>query len=168
MSDVLLDVKNLKTRFKTDDGSFFAVDDVSFQVKQGRTLGVVGESGCGKSVTSLSIMRLIQAPGKIEAGEVVFNGQDLLKMPDEKMRHIRGNEVAMIFQEPMTSLNPVYTIGDQIDEAIAQHNPKLTPEEVKNRTIEMLRKVGIPAPYRMPRSVFATTPISSPAACASV
>lgn len=148
MSDVLLEVKNLKTRFKTDDGSFYAVDDVNFQVRQGRTLGIVGESGCGKSVTSLSIMGLIQSPGKIEAGEILFKSQNLLSLSDDKMRHIRGNEIAMIFQEPMTSLNPVYTIGDQIDEAIAQHNPQFTQAQVKERTIEMLRKVGIPAPEK--------------------
>ena len=144
----LLEVKNLKTKFKTDDGTFYAVDDVSFSVKPGRSLGIVGESGCGKSVTSLSVMGLIQSPGKIESGEVFFNEQNLLKLSDEQMRKIRGNEMAMIFQEPMTSLNPVFTIGDQIDEAIAIHQPKLTQNEVKNLTIEMLKKVGIPAPEK--------------------
>lgn len=147
MSD-LLEVKNLKTKFRTDDGTFFAVDDVSFSVKPGRTLGIVGESGCGKSVTSLSIMRLIQSPGTIEAGEVLFNGKDILKLSEEEMRKVRGNDMAMIFQEPMTSLNPVYTIGNQIDEAISIHQPSLTAEQVKNRTIEMLKKVGIPAAER--------------------
>lgn len=144
----LLEVKNLKTKFKTDDGTFYAVDDVSFSVKPGRSLGIVGESGCGKSVTSLSVMGLIQSPGKIESGEVSFNGQNLLKLADEQMRKIRGNEMAMIFQEPMTSLNPVFTIGNQIDEAIAIHQPKLTQNEVKSLTIEMLKKVGIPAPEK--------------------
>ncbi len=147
MSD-LLEVKNLKTRFKTDDGTFYAVDDVSFSVKPGRSLGIVGESGCGKSVTSLSIMRLIQSPGLIESGEILFNGKNLLKLSDEEMRKIRGNEMAMIFQEPMTSLNPVYTVGNQIDEAIAIHQPKLSGAEVKQRTVEMLKKVGIPAPEK--------------------
>jgi len=148
VSDTLLEVKNLKTRFTTDDGSFLAVDDVSFTVKKGQTLGIVGESGCGKSVTSLSIMGLIQSPGKIEAGQVNYNGQDLLKASDSHMRSIRGNEIAMIFQEPMTSLNPVYTCGNQIAEAITLHNPKLSKAEVKERAIEMLRKVGIPAPEK--------------------
>lgn len=148
MSETLLEVKNLKTRFTTDDGTFFAVDDVSFSLNRGQTIGIVGESGCGKSVTSLSIMRLIQSPGNIESGEVLFNGKDLLKASEEEMRHIRGNEIAMIFQEPMTSLNPVYTCGNQISEAIAVHFPKLTKAEVKARAIEMLHKVGIPAPER--------------------
>ncbi|MBX2988443.1 MAG: ABC transporter ATP-binding protein [Bdellovibrionaceae bacterium] len=146
MSDLLLDVKNLKTRFRTDDGTFFAVDDVSFQVRRGRTLGIVGESGCGKSVTSLSVMRLIQNPGEIAQGQVNFEGRDLLKLPEQQMRAIRGNDIAMIFQEPMTSLNPVFTIGNQIDEAIKEHNPKMTADQVRERTIGILRKVGIPAP----------------------
>lgn len=142
----LLEVKNLKTSFKNDEGSFFAVDDVSFKVEAGKTLGIVGESGCGKSVTSLSIMRLIQNPGKIASGEVIFKGQDLLKLSDEKIRSIRGNEIAMIFQEPMTSLNPVFTCGDQIEEVIALHNKDLTKEQVKQRAIDMLKRVGIPSP----------------------
>lgn len=148
MSDTLLEVKNLKTRFNTDDGTFYAVDDVSFFVKKGQTIGIVGESGCGKSVTSLSIMRLIQSPGKIESGEILYKGKDLLKATEDEMRHIRGNEIAMIFQEPMTSLNPVYTCGNQIAEAIALHFPKLTKAEVKERAIDMLRIVGIPAPEK--------------------
>lgn len=144
----LLEVKNLKTKFRTEEGEFYAVDDVSFSVKPGRTLGIVGESGCGKSVTSLSIMRLIQAPGKIDKGEVLLNGQNLLHLSDDDMMKLRGKEMAMIFQEPMTSLNPVYTIGNQIDEAIAIHNPKLTSQQIKERTVEMLRKVGIPVPEK--------------------
>jgi oligopeptide/dipeptide ABC transporter ATP-binding protein len=146
VNETLLEVKNLRTRFNTDDGSFYAVDDVSFIVKKGQTLGIVGESGCGKSVTSLSIMNLIQAPGKIESGEILYHGKNLLKSSDEEMRHIRGNEIAMIFQEPMTSLNPVYTCGNQIAESIFLHYPKFTKSEVKARAIEMLRIVGIPAP----------------------
>lgn len=142
----LLEVKNLKTKFRTDDGEFYAVDDVSFSVKPGRTLGIVGESGCGKSVTSLSVMRLIQSPGKIVAGEVLLNGNNLLNLSENEMMKLRGSEMAMIFQEPMTSLNPVYTIGNQIDEAIAIHHPKLTNAQVKERTVQMLQKVGIPAP----------------------
>lgn len=148
MSEILLDVKNLKTRFSTDDGTFRAVDDVSFHVKRGQTLGIVGESGCGKSVTSLSIMRLIQKPGTIESGQVLFKGQDLLKLSDEKMRQIRGNEIAMIFQEPMTSLNPVYTIGDQIEEAILLHQKELSKAQARERAVKMLRIVGIPAPEK--------------------
>lgn len=142
----LLEVKNLKTQFKTDDGSFFAVDDVSFKLESGRTLGIVGESGCGKSVTSLSIMRLIQPPGKIISGEITFEGKNLLKVTDAEMRKIRGKEIAMIFQEPMTSLNPVFTIGNQIDEVIALHHSDLTSEQVRTRTVEMLKTVGIPLP----------------------
>lgn len=148
MSDILLDVQNLKTRFKTDEGSFYAVDDVSFTVKRGQTLGIVGESGCGKSVTSLSVMRLIQKPGAIESGKVLFKDKNLLDLSDEQMREVRGNEVAMIFQEPMTSLNPVYTIGDQIEEAILLHQKDLTKAQARERAIEMLRKVGIPAPEK--------------------
>jgi oligopeptide/dipeptide ABC transporter, ATP-binding protein, C-terminal domain len=148
VSEILLDVQNLKTRFKTDDGTFFAVDDVSFTVKKGQTLGIVGESGCGKSVTSLSVMRLIQKPGNIESGKVLFKGQNLLDLNDAKMRTIRGNEIAMIFQEPMTSLNPVYTIGDQIEEAILLHQKDLDKKQARARAIEMLRLVGIPAPEK--------------------
>lgn len=148
MSDILLEVQNLKTRFKTDDGAFYAVDDVSFSVKKGQTLGIVGESGCGKSVTSLSVMRLIQKPGNIESGKVLFKGQNLLELSDDKMREIRGNEIAMIFQEPMTSLNPVYTIGDQIEEAILLHQKDLSKQQARERAIDMLRIVGIPAPEK--------------------
>ncbi|WII72220.1 ABC transporter ATP-binding protein [Bdellovibrio sp. 22V] len=148
MSDILLDVQNLKTRFKTDEGSFLAVDGVNFSVKKGQTLGIVGESGCGKSVTSLSVMRLIQKPGNIESGKVMFKGKDLLEASDSQMRSIRGNEIAMIFQEPMTSLNPVYTIGDQIEEAILLHQKDLNKQQARERAIEMLRKVGIPAPEK--------------------
>ncbi|MGZ3772902.1 MAG: ABC transporter ATP-binding protein [Pseudobdellovibrionaceae bacterium] len=148
VSDILLDVQNLKTRFKTDDGTFLAVDDVSFSVKKGQTLGIVGESGCGKSVTSLSIMRLIQKPGNIESGKILFKGQDLLSLSDDKMRDIRGNEIAMIFQEPMTSLNPVYTIGDQIEEAILLHQKELNKQQARERAVDMLRIVGIPAPEK--------------------
>ena len=148
VSDILLEVQNLKTRFQTDDGSFYAVDDVSFNVKKGQTLGIVGESGCGKSVTSLSVMRLIQKPGTIESGKVLFKGQNLLEKSDDKMREIRGNEMAMIFQEPMTSLNPVFTIGDQIEEAILLHQKNLDKKQARARAIDMLRIVGIPAPEK--------------------
>jgi peptide/nickel transport system ATP-binding protein len=146
MGSPLLEVKNLFTQFRVDEGSFNAVDGVTFSLSEGRSLGIVGESGCGKSVTSLSVMRLIQAPGRIVSGEVLFRGQDLLKCSEEEMRKIRGNEIAMIFQEPMTSLNPVFTIGNQIDEAVAEHNPRMSKAEVKKRTIDILQKVGIPSP----------------------
>lgn len=142
---VLLEVKNLKTQFKTDDGEFFAVDDISFKLEKGKTLGIVGESGCGKSVTSLSVMRLIPTPpGKIASGEIIFNGKNLLTLSEEEMRKIRGNDIAMIFQEPMTSLNPVFTIGNQISEAIELHQKGLSRQQVRTKTIEMLRLVGIP------------------------
>jgi oligopeptide/dipeptide ABC transporter ATP-binding protein len=142
----LLEVKNLKTYFYTDDGVSTAVDDVSYDLDKGETLGLVGESGCGKSVSALSIMRLIpDPPGKTIGGEILFEGKSLLTLPEEEMRHIRGNRIGMIFQEPMTSLNPVFTIGDQIDEAIILHQ-KVSKQEAKERTIEMLKHVGIPAP----------------------
>jgi oligopeptide/dipeptide ABC transporter ATP-binding protein len=142
----LLEVKNLKTYFYTDDGIAKAVDDVSFDLDMGETLGLVGESGCGKSVSALSIMQLIpDPPGKIVVGQILFKGNDLVKYDDKQMQDIRGNDIAMIFQEPMTSLNPVFTCGDQIDEAVILHQ-KVSKEEAKKRAIEMLRLVGIPAP----------------------
>ena len=145
----LLEVKNLKTQFRTDDGSFLAVDDISFTLEKGKTLGIVGESGCGKSVTSLSIMRLIPSPpGNIVGGEILFEGRNLLKLTEEEMRKIRGNEIAMIFQEPMTSLNPVFTCGYQIAEAIALHQKGLTSKQVREKTIDMLKLVGIPEPNK--------------------
>jgi oligopeptide/dipeptide ABC transporter ATP-binding protein len=142
----LLEVKNLKTYFYTDDGIAKAVDDVSFDLDKGETLGLVGESGCGKSVSALSIMRLIpDPPGKIVGGEILFKGKDLTKFDDNEMQDLRGNDIAMIFQEPMTSLNPVFTCGDQIDEAVMLHQ-KVSKQEAKNRSIEMLKLVGVPAP----------------------
>jgi ABC-type dipeptide/oligopeptide/nickel transport system ATPase component len=118
----LLDVKDLKTYFDTDEGTVKAVDGVSFHINKGETLAVVGESGSGKSVTSLSIMRLIATPpGRIAGGQILFNGRDLVKLSEREMRGVRGNDISMIFQEPMTSLNPVYTVGDQIAEAIVLH-----------------------------------------------
>ncbi len=142
---ILLEVKNLKTGFKTDDGYFTAVDNISFQLEKGKTIGIVGESGCGKSVTSLSIMRLIpNPPGRIESGEILFEGKNLLKLTEEEMRKIRGNDIAMIFQEPMTSLNPVFTIGNQISEAIALHQKGLSRQQVRQKAIDMLKLVGIP------------------------
>ena len=144
----LLEVKNLKTEFKTEQGLLCAVDDISFRVEKGRTLGIVGESGCGKSVTSLSLMRLIHAPGQITGGQILFNGEDLLKASDARLREIRGNQMAMIFQEPMTSLNPVFTCGDQIEESIRLHRPQYSRDQVRQHAIEILRKVGIPAPEK--------------------
>lgn len=142
----LLEVKNLKTYFYTDDGIAKAVDDVSFDLDRGETLGLVGESGCGKSVSALSIMRLIpDPPGKIVGGEIFFKGKDLAKLSEKEMQQIRGNDIAMIFQEPMTSLNPVFTCGYQIDEAVILHQ-QVSKEEAKKRSIEMLRLVGIPGP----------------------
>ena len=140
----LLEVKNLKTQFFTQDGVVKAVEDVSFYVMPGETLGVVGESGSGKSITGLSIMRLIpNPPGKIVNGEVIFEGQDLLKLNDDQIRRIRGNQIAMIFQDPMTSLNPVLTINRQISEALQLHMG-MSKDQAKARSIELLRMVGIP------------------------
>src|SRR5262252_4089597 len=142
----LLEVSELSTHFATDDGEFRAVDGVSFTLFAGRTLGVVGESGCGKSVTALSIMGLVpQPPGRIAGGVVRFEGTDLIGLPAAQLRELRGNKISMIFQEPMTSLNPAFTIGDQIVEVILRHRP-VTPQEARERAIEMLRRVRIPAP----------------------
>lgn len=144
----LLSVRGLKTYFQSEEGLVPAVDGVSFDLKKGGTLGIVGESGSGKSVTSLSIMRLIPSPpGKIVDGEILFEGEDLLKKSPAEMRKIRGNDISMIFQEPMTSLNPVFTIGDQIMEAIILHQ-KLDKKEAREKAIDMLRLVGIPEPQR--------------------
>jgi oligopeptide/dipeptide ABC transporter ATP-binding protein len=144
----LVEVKDLKTYFDTDEGTVKAVDGVSFHIDKGETLAVVGESGSGKSVTSLSIMRLIATPpGRIAGGEILFNGQDLVKKSEREMRSIRGNEISMIFQEPMTSLNPVYTVGDQIAEAIALHQRE-TPKAAMRKATDMLDLVGIPEPAK--------------------
>jgi peptide/nickel transport system ATP-binding protein len=144
--EYLLQVEDLVTKFFTDDGVVTAVDHVSFSVRPGEVVGIVGESGCGKSVAALSILRLVQyPPGKIVGGRILFDGRDLLTLNDRDMRAIRGNDVAMIFQEPMTSLNPVYTIGDQIGEAIELHQG-LDKGQARIKTIEMLKLVGIPRP----------------------
>jgi len=146
----LLEVENLQTHFRTPDGINRAVDGLSFHVNAGETVAIVGESGCGKSVTSMSILRLIpEPPGKI-AGSIRFNGRDLLKLSDNEMRAIRGNEISMIFQEPMTSLNPVLTVGRQIGETLRLHQG-LSKQQAEARSIEMLRLVGIPAPERRVR-----------------
>src|ERR687894_621524 len=142
----LLEVKNLKTQFFTQDGVVRAVDDVTFHVMPGETLGIVGESGCGKSMTGLSIMRLIpNPPGKITNGEINFNGQDILQMSDDEVRSIRGNDIAMIFQDPMTSINPVLTVNRQISEALELHMG-MNKDQAKQRSIELLGMVGIPNP----------------------
>ena len=144
MADRLLDVKNLKTYFFTDEGVVRAVDGVDLYINQGETLGVVGESGCGKSVTALSIMKLIpQPPGKIVEGEILYNGTNLVTMPANKLRKIRGKEISMIFQEPMTSLNPVFTCGEQIAEALRLHEG-LGRRDAMAKTVEMLKLVHIP------------------------
>ncbi len=145
---VLLEINNLKTYFYTDEGVVPAVDDVSYRILSGETMGLVGESACGKSVTSLSIMQLIQIPpGKIVSGEILFKGENLLKKTANEMRKIRGAEISMIFQEPMTSLNPVFTVGNQISEAIMLHQG-VSQREADKKTVEMLELVGIPSPER--------------------
>jgi peptide/nickel transport system ATP-binding protein len=144
----LLEVRGLATSFTTDDGTFNAVDGVSLTLEAGRTLGLVGESGCGKSVTALSIMGLIAAPaGRVAAGEILFEGEDLLQLPAAAMRDVRGNRISMIFQEPMTSLNPAFTIGMQISEGILRHR-KVDRAEADRQAIEMLDKVRMPSPAR--------------------
>lgn len=142
----LLAIENLRVHFRTDAGLVRAVDGVSYDVQRGETLAVVGESGCGKSVTALSILRLIPSPpGEIVEGRITFEGEDLVTAPEPRMREIRGNEIAMIFQEPMTSLNPVYTVGDQIAEVILLHRA-VSQDRARRETIRMLELVGIPAP----------------------
>ncbi len=153
-NEKILDVKDLGITFFTDQGALPAVQEVSFSIHPQETLGVVGESGCGKSMTALSLMQLIPSPpGKITSGEIIYKGEDLLKKSAEEMRKIRGKEISMIFQEPMTSLNPVITVGKQIMEAILTHED-VSKEEAKNRALEMIKLVGIP----MPEKVFASCP----------
>jgi peptide/nickel transport system ATP-binding protein len=148
IGEMVLDVKGLQTVFFTASGLFRAVDDVSFKVRRGETLAIVGESGCGKSVTALSVMRLVpDPPGRIVGGSIVLEGTDLLDLDQDEMRKIRGNRISMIFQEPMTSLNPVMRIGDQITEAVCLHRA-MTRKEAWKQAIEMLRLVRIPVPER--------------------
>ncbi|GAB4455016.1 MAG: ABC transporter ATP-binding protein [Anaerolineales bacterium] len=146
-SKPLLEVKGLKTYFHTEDGIVRAVDGVDFEVYPGEVLGLVGESGCGKSVTSLSIMRLIAKPGRIEAGQILFDGENLLEFSEEEMIKVRGNRISMIFQQPQTALNPVFKIGDQLAEVLNIHRD-LGKEEGWKRAIELLRMVGVPDPER--------------------
>ncbi len=143
----LLEVKNLQTHFPTRSGLVKSVNDVSFYIDEGELLGLVGESGCGKSITALSIMKLISAPGKIVGGSIKFKGEELTKASDDRMRAIRGNDIAMIFQDPMTSLNPVYTVGEQIAEALRLHR-KLDKKAAWAAATEAMREVSIPAPER--------------------
>ncbi|MDT7603232.1 MAG: peptide/nickel transport system ATP-binding protein, partial [Acidobacteriota bacterium] len=143
----LLEVKNLQTHFQTRAGVVRAVDGVSFRLDRGELLGLVGESGCGKSVTALSIMRLVAPPGKIVGGEILFDGADLLKLPESRMRAIRGDDIAMIFQDPMTSLNPVYKVGEQIAEALRLHRG-MNRKEAKRAAVAAMEEVSIPDPAR--------------------
>jgi peptide/nickel transport system ATP-binding protein len=141
----LLEIRGLRTAFATDSGTFNAVDGVSLTLEPGRTLGLVGESGCGKSVTALSILGLIAKPGRITGGEILFEGEDLLKLPAARMRAVRGDRISMIFQEPMTSLNPAFTVGDQIVEGILKHRA-IGRDAARRQAIEMLERVRMPSP----------------------
>jgi oligopeptide/dipeptide ABC transporter ATP-binding protein len=143
----LLEVRNLQTHFPTRSGLVRAVDGVSFHIDRGELLGLVGESGCGKSITALSVMRLIALPGRIVNGEILFDGKDLLKVSDSEMREMRGDDIAMIFQDPMTSLNPVFTVGEQIAEALRLHR-KLSRQDARQAPIVVMREVAIPDPAR--------------------
>jgi peptide/nickel transport system ATP-binding protein len=151
VSKNLLEVRGLRTYFASERGEVRAVDGVDFTLERGRTLGIVGESGCGKSVTALSIMGLVpQPPGRIAGGEVLFEGKDLLKLPAQRLRDLRGDQLSMIFQEPMTSLNPAFPVGEQVAEALLRHR-NISNDEAKNNAIEMLRRVRIPSPERRAR-----------------
>lgn len=164
-SNNVVEIEGLKTVFFTDNGTVMSVNGVSFDIPKNKVVGVVGESGCGKSVTSLSIMQLVQAPqGQVIEGKIRFNTDDLgmdgdkklaydiVQMPTSELYKIRGKDITMIFQEPMTSLNPVFTIGNQLDEVLFVHTPEITPEEAKAHSIEMLKKVGIAMPERVYKS----------------
>jgi oligopeptide/dipeptide ABC transporter ATP-binding protein len=144
ISELLVDIQGLKTYFNTEDGVVQAVDDITIPIYKGEVLGLVGESGCGKSTVALSLMRLIRSPGEIASGSIFFEGKDLLKLSEEKMREIRGGQIAMIFQDPMSSLNPVFSIGFQIEEAIRLHQKIKEDVEARKRVVQILSKVGIP------------------------
>lgn len=149
MEKILLEVRNLKTYFYSDRGVVKAADNVNFYVREGETLGIVGESGCGKSITCMSVVRLVETPpGKYESGEIIFNGEDMLKVSDTRIREIRGNDISFIFQEPMTSLNPVFKIGRQISETMILHRG-MTKQEAYLESIKMLDTVKIPNPERV-------------------
>ena len=147
----VLEIKNLKTYFFTRRGVVPAVDGVDMRIGKGQVIGVVGESGCGKSMTAMSIVRLLSYPGKIVEGEILLEGQDLAQASEKRMREIRGNDISVIFQEPMTSLNPVLTVGKQVREAVLLHQ-KVSKKEARERVIEMFRQVGIPEPEERYRS----------------
>jgi peptide/nickel transport system ATP-binding protein len=149
-SEALLSLEGLRTHFFTNDGVVKAVDGVNFSLRERETLGVVGESGCGKSITALTIMRLLSRPGRAVAGRVMFQGRNLLELSEEEMEDVRGNDIAMIFQEPMTSLNPVFRVGDQIMESIQRHLG-LSEHDARERVIDLFKKVGIPSPERRVR-----------------
>jgi peptide/nickel transport system ATP-binding protein len=148
MSDALLRIEDLRTVFRSSSGDIAAVDGISLEVPRGRTLGIVGESGCGKSMLSLSIMGLVPRPGRIAQGRVMLENRDLAALSPAGMRGVRGAEIAMIFQEPMTSLNPVHSVGDQLTEAMRAHDAKATNAELRARAVEALRRVRIPSPER--------------------
>jgi peptide/nickel transport system ATP-binding protein/oligopeptide transport system ATP-binding protein len=148
MSDALLRIEDLRTVFRSSNGDIAAVDGVTLDVPRGKTLGIVGESGCGKSMLSLSVMRLVPQPGRIAQGSVMLDGRDLAALSPAEMRGVRGSDIAMIFQEPMTSLNPVHSVGDQLTEAMRAHDPKASDAELRDRAIEALRRVRIPSPER--------------------
>lgn len=147
MDTAILEVRDLRTSFFTDDGEVKAVDGVSFVVPKGKTIGIVGESGSGKSITSLSILQLLASSGKIVGGEILFKGENLINYSDKQMRDVRGNAISMIFQEPMTSLNPVFTVGQQISESLVKHKG-LSKREAMTKSVELLKLVGIPSPDR--------------------
>ncbi|MGC9194938.1 MAG: ABC transporter ATP-binding protein [Syntrophobacteraceae bacterium] len=150
MDSALLEIKDLKTSFRTEAGTARAVDSVSFTISQKQVVGIVGESGCGKSVCALSILRLVPPPGIIEGGQIFFSGTDLLSIPESRMQSIRGNEISMIFQEPMTSLNPVFRIEDQVAEVLLRHK-RISKNEARSRVIELLGMAGIPSPEKRMR-----------------
>ena len=145
MVETILDVRDLRTSFYTDEGEVKAVDGVSFSVPKGKTIGIVGESGSGKSITSLSILRLLASNGKVVGGEVRFKGDNLLAYSEKKMRSLRGNKISMIFQEPMTSLNPVFTVGQQISETLIEHQG-MSKKAAMAKSVDLLKLVGIPSP----------------------
>ncbi len=152
MQETLLEVKNLRTYFHTFKGIVKAVDGISFSLDKGEILGIVGESGSGKSVTCFSILKLIEEPGVVEADEIVFQGKDLARAGEKEMTKVRGKDISMVFQDPMTSLNPLYTVGKQIEEMLILHEPQLKKEERKKRCIDLLKAVGIPNPEQRLKS----------------
>ena len=151
-SDILIQIRNLSVEFQTDAGTVRAVKNISFDIPRGKTVGLVGETGSGKSVSSLAVMRLIpNPPGKITTGEIMYENQDLLKMTEAQMRKVRGDRISMIFQEPMTSLNPVFTVGDQIAETLMLHQ-KLSRAKALEKAVDLMTQVGIPNPTERVKS----------------